>query len=166
MKDYNKIIIIFLLGIVLCLNIELVLSNNKLILDNPKKDYYDYNINLHISGFWNTTPIEIDGTATGVGAHNWTWAENQPWCSGSGIFADPYIIENMTIQGNNFSSCITIKNSDSYFILKNSMFYDSASYSHAGIKLNNVTNGILIDNNCSINVFQIILVIIIIMALD
>lgn len=78
MKDYNKILIIFVTEIVLCLNIELVLSNNKFILDNPKKDYYDYNINLHISGFWNTNPIEIDGTATGVGAHNWTWAENQP----------------------------------------------------------------------------------------
>jgi parallel beta-helix repeat protein len=43
-------------------------------------------------------PIFIDGAATGVGAHNWTWAKDQSWCSGSGTWNDPYIIENLKIR--------------------------------------------------------------------
>ena len=31
--------------------------------------------------------IDIDALATGVDAHNWTWAESQYWCSGSGSYS-------------------------------------------------------------------------------
>lgn len=148
MKYYNKILVIFLTGILLSLNIELAILKVKFISNNPTKECYDYDINLHISGFWNIDPIIIDGTGTGVGAHNWTWAESQPWCSGSGILADPYIIENVTIQGNGFSSCITIKNSNSYFNLTNSTFYDAVGISYAGIELNNMSNAYITNNTC------------------
>jgi len=73
---------------------------------------------LRTSGYWNLPPFVIDDSATGVGAQNWTWAETQPWCSGSGTFEDPYIIENVTIDGG-WGNCITIKYSDKYFRIEN-----------------------------------------------
>ena len=106
------------------------------------------------SGFWDLTgnPIYINDLATGVGAHNWTWAETQPWCSGSGSWADPYVIENVTIDGQGSGNCIEIRNSDDYFIVRNCSLYNSGSnFDDAGIKLDNVDSGKIINNNCSDN---------------
>lgn len=100
------------------------------------------------------TPITISGNA------DWAVkAASEPWCSGSGILSDPYIIENVTINGLNASSCITINNSDVYFIIQNSNLYNASEYTSnpidnmydAGIKLTDVTNGKLLNNNCSKN---------------
>ena len=50
------------------------------------KDENESSISLINSGYWNLTgeSIFIDGSASGVGAHNWTWVESQEWSSGSG----------------------------------------------------------------------------------
>ena len=88
-------------------------------------------------------PIFIDGTATGVGAHNWTWAKNQPWCSGSGTWSDPYAIENLKISGFAEFNGIEIRNSNVSFIIQDCEIF----YSNSGILLNNVNNSRLIDNN-------------------
>ncbi|GAH14331.1 unnamed protein product, partial [marine sediment metagenome] len=73
---------------------------------------------LKNSGSWDLTgtPIFIDGDATGIGAKNWTWAVSQPWCSGNGISVNPYVIENVTINGLNSSNCIEIRDSDNHFV--------------------------------------------------
>ncbi|UCC18856.1 MAG: right-handed parallel beta-helix repeat-containing protein, partial [Promethearchaeota archaeon] len=92
--------------------------------------------------------IFIDGAATGVGAHNWTWAESQIWCSGSGTEEVPYVIENLKISGFGFMKGIEIRNSDVYFTIQNCEIYNSYT---AGIYFNNVTNSQLIENNCSNN---------------
>ncbi len=88
-------------------------------------------------------PIFIDGTATGVGAHNWTWAKSQPWCSGSGTWSDPYVIENLKISGFEELNGITIENSNVSFIIQDCEIF----YSDSGILLYNVNNSRLIDNN-------------------
>ncbi|HEC37719.1 hypothetical protein LCGC14_0720300 [marine sediment metagenome] len=96
----------------------------------------------------NGTPIFIDGAATGVGAHNWTWAQSKTWCSGSGTWNDPYIIENISIDSGWSGSGIEIQNSDVFFIIRNSSFYYSGSgASDAGIKLL-ASNGKIINNTC------------------
>jgi parallel beta-helix repeat protein len=126
-----------------------IITNNNSLEFNEKNQ-----IQIKQSGFWDLTenPIYIDDLATGVGAHNWTWAETQPWCSGSGSWAYPYVIENVTIDGQSSGSCIEIKNSDAYFIVRNCSLYNSSSSSFdAGIKLDNVDNGKIINNNCSDN---------------
>jgi len=148
MRDYSKNLIVFFITILSCSQIATVLISHDFLLVNPVIKNEVSTLNLHPSAFWNLSSIEIDGTAIGVGAHTWTWAESQPWCSGSGILADPYIIENVTIQGNGFSSCITIKNSNSYFTLTNSTFYDAVDISYAGIELNNVSNAYITNNTC------------------
>jgi len=102
------------------------------------------------SEYINLDPIIIDD----LGGGNYTWAQanTQGWCSGLGISTDPYIIESLKINGYNSSSCITIRNSNVFFLVRNCMFYNS-SYGivDAGIILDNVFNGKLIQNNCSHN---------------
>ncbi|NPD89769.1 MAG: hypothetical protein HGN29_13740 [Asgard group archaeon] len=97
-------------------------------------------------------PITIDETATGIGAHNWTWAVDQYWCSGSGIVTDPYVIEDLEIIARGTGSCISIINSREYFSIENCIVSDSGTdLTDAGIYLSNVTNGELVDNDCSNN---------------
>jgi len=100
------------------------------------------------SGSFKGLPIFINGTATGVGAHNWTWAESQPWCSGSGTESQPYIIENISRDGLTMTNGIEIINSNVDFEIRNCTFYNSDI---AGIKLENVSNGTLTKNDCFFN---------------
>jgi len=126
---------------------------------NSNKDVKD-NFNSFIvttSGYEN--PIEINATATGVGANNWSWAVSQSWCTGSGTEGDPYIIENLIIDGENSGKCIAIYNSEEHFIIRNCTVYNAGSdFWDAGIRLENVTNGKIIGNNCSNNKVGIYLV--------
>ena len=93
-------------------------------------------------------PFVIDGIATGVGAHNWTWAINQGLCIGAGTKEVPYVIENLIVSGFGIKYGIEIRNSDVYFIIQNCEIYNSYA---AGIFFNNISNGQLIENNCSFN---------------
>ena len=106
-----------------------------------------------VAGYWVLSPIDIDGDATGVGAHNWTWVENQIWFGGgNGTQGNPYIIENITIDGQNSGNCIEIRDSNKYFIIRNCTLYNSGTAINlAGIKLIYAHNGTLINNNCSFN---------------
>ena len=100
--------------------------------------------------YWNLDPFIIDDT--GIGNYTWTEAVLNLWCSGSGTISDPYILEYIEINGFNLSSCIIIKNSNMYFIIRNCRFYNSSSGMYdAGIRLEYVTNGRLISINCSNN---------------
>jgi len=108
--------------------------------------------NLKINGYWNLTgsPIYIDGT--GITGDNWTWAVSQPWCSGSGTFSDPFIIENVTIDGLRLDNCIHIINTIQSFIIQNCYLYDSgSSWNYAGIKISDSQNGKIIKNNFTLN---------------
>jgi len=92
------------------------------------------------------SPLVIDESGNG----NFTWEEasNKSWCKGSGTWIDPYIIENVSINGQNTFSCIEIRASNRHFIVRNCKFYNGST----GIKLTNATNGLLLINNCSNNI--------------
>ena len=102
---------------------------------------------------WNLmSPITIDGAAIGIDAHNWTWAASQYWCSGSGGVADPYVIKDLEIDAQGTGSCISITNSRAYFSIENCIVSDSGiALTDAGIYLFNVTNGNVVENDCSNN---------------
>jgi len=97
-----------------------------------------------------TTPIVINGN------DGWeSTATTQQWCSGSGTWLDPYVIENVTINGLNSSNCILIQDSNVFFRIKNCTVYNSSYLAnYAGIKFINVNNGTVIENNCSFNNFN------------
>ena len=109
-------------------------------------NYFNWNVE---NGF--TTSIIIDDN--GAGDFNWDESVNQlAWIYGSGTLINPYIIEFITIDGLNITSCLTIKNSNVYFSIKNCTFYNSGNNPNdGGIQLISSSNGELIFNNCSFN---------------
>ncbi|MFX1569597.1 MAG: nitrous oxide reductase family maturation protein NosD [Promethearchaeota archaeon] len=92
-------------------------------------------------------PIYIIGDATGVGAHNWTWASNQPWCTGSGTVNDPYTIKELVINDGGTGGCIWIKNSNVFFQILNCTLRNGGNSGYE-ILLNNTNNGIIRNNTC------------------
>ena len=83
--------------------------------------------------------------------NNWTAAKNAGICTGEGTYSDPYVIEDLVINGESSGSCILIENSDVFFRIEDCNLYNSGDYPTAGIFLNNTNNGLLIDNDCSSN---------------
>ena len=103
------------------------------------------------SSFWVIGPIHIDGNAVGIGAHNWTWAEAQFWCSGNGSLINPYVIENITIDAGGANSGILIEDSNNkFFTIRNCTLINAGGIldGNGGIKLMKTTNGTLINNKC------------------
>ena len=99
-----------------------------------------------------TTPFIIDNTGSG----NFTWtqaASELAWCTGSGTYSDPYIMDGLEIDAGGSGSGVLIRSSSVYFNIQNCRVYNSGSTPSvdAGIKLKNTNNGILINNNASYN---------------
>ena len=142
-KHKNLIIkMAILISLTIIFNLTFVLKLNNQLRNGD-------NLQPKISGL--TSPIMIDDFPGSL--NNWTWAVNQSWCKGNGTLSDPYIIENITINGNSVGSCIEIKNSNKYFIIQNCTVYNSGnSFMYdAGLKLYNTSNGLFTKNNCSNN---------------
>ena len=131
--------------------------------NEPTNEAAEENIELKINSntiqdikrlkFWNLTgnPIYINDWRC---RYSWRKTSENEWCSGSGTIEDPYIIENIIIDGQNSGSCITIRNSRAYFIIRNCTLYNSRwSFFNwdAGIKLVNTKNGWLLNNSLSNN---------------
>ena len=86
---------------------------------------------------------------------NWSAMTSYEWCSGDGSWDNPYKIENVTIDasGSLVGSGILIENSlNNYFKVQNCTIFNVApNDNYGGIKMNNVANGTLFNNNCSNN---------------
>ena len=89
---------------------------------------------------------------------------SKSWCKGSGTVNDPYIIENLNINARQeWVDCVFIQNSEAYFIIRNCSFFDSSCcYPHwclcgirHGMRLINVTNGIIMSNQIYLNDYGI-----------
>jgi parallel beta-helix repeat protein len=110
-----------------------------------EKEYLNYN-HIKISNLYETT-IQIDDLPSSN--FDWEWAESQSWCSGSGTEIDPYIIENHVFAiSDSGATCLSIKNSEKYFIIENCSFFDTLfSGSGSGVYLYNVTNAKVINSS-------------------
>ena len=110
------------------------------------------NLVIKKAGFWELSEIYIEDDDP---LKNWAiTAATEPWCSGSGTWIDPFIIENVTINGQNSGSCITIYDSNAYFIIRNCTVYNSGSNLgglDSGIKIKNSKNGKIFNNTCRAN---------------
>ena len=109
------------------------------------------------SGYYNLTgsTIVIDDADPN---YNWskTVAEN-PWASGSGTLGDPYVIENVYIDGGmnlaetagkqSSANCLSIYRSTAYFIVRGCYFTKAGTGEfNSGIYLAYVENGIIYNN--------------------
>jgi len=113
-------------------------SQNGQILDKKK---------MYCSGtcYVNETTIII------IGNDGWALATAYEWCSGNGTLNDPYIIENLTINGQGVSYCIRIRDCNIFFKIKNCAISNATS----GIILVDAFNGKLTTNKLSNNTFGI-----------
>ncbi len=118
--------------------------------NHTESNCIEVNVQIYdeISGYWNLIPFIIDDT--GDGDYNWSQVATLPWCNGSGTPDDPYIIEFIKIDGNYIVSCFTIRESDVFFTIRNSSFFN-AGIDDGGIQLKHVSNGTLLQLNCSRN---------------
>ena len=122
-------------------------------------------ISMNISDYTPISPVFIDDTDP-----NYNWSKitaDNDWCSGSGTWQDPHIIEGVYIDGQGaHSPCIEIWNSDKYFIIRNcwmnftrdeGMYFgftkngqilsNIISYANLGISFNYFSNNITVYNN-------------------
>jgi peptide/nickel transport system substrate-binding protein len=75
--------------------------------------------------------------------YNWSkTADENDWCTGSGTSGDPYIIEDIVVNGQGLTNGIEIRNSNVFFKIRNCTISNGLEY---GLKLYNVNNSI-IDN--------------------
>ncbi len=134
--------------ILILFNLILITSLNQLL-------YNKYIVSqevsiIKVSDNYLSESIIIDDT--GAGNYTWDQATAQEWCSGSGTWNDPYIIEFLEIDGQNFAGCLIIRNSSVFFIIRDSIFYNSGGgVTDAGLKLEHVSNATLINIDCSNN---------------
>ena len=153
----SKIIILITLGIFFGFS---TLSNDSLNSNERNRDEssdhgYDFtlnNKNLKISAV--AGKIHID--------NNWTAAKSAGIVTGNGTYSEPYIIDDLVIDAGGSGSGIWIENSNVYFKIENCTIYyagpSGRSFKEAGIKLEMVSNGSLINNNASnSNVYGIFL---------
>jgi len=89
------------------------------------------------------SPIYIDGN---------TDLDNFSNKTGSGTLDDPYIIKNLEIDAASIGSCIEIKNTDRYLIIKN------CTIENSGILSNESDAGIVIDHCININITECFLI--------
>ena len=142
-KERRIIYSIIICVIISLLNVYKIDFQNQII-------NYDKNIteipplSLKSSGYWYfiDTTFYINGYSS---TNNWTWAESQDWCSGSGSSFDPYIIENITFVGAVLQANIWIMDTSEHFIIRNCTFIDTRT----GIELGSSDNGKLINNTFS-----------------
>ena len=144
----KKLFILLVIGLVfpLILNYNFDISNNyKPNVDNPKT-----------SAPYNGIVVDDTLATSGISWGNWTWARTQPWCvEGNGTQDNPYIIEDSIFLSAGPSDCLTITHSRQYFVVENCTFKDIPVASFAGLRLNNVTNGMIVDNQIYNNAYGI-----------
>ncbi|HEC40254.1 hypothetical protein LCGC14_0653090 [marine sediment metagenome] len=111
--------------------------------NHPKSNLEKRENDLILSATWIFTKmiIEIDNLDP-----NKTWSKvalDNAWCSGSGTWSDPYVIENISLNSQNSGNCIEIKNSNDFFIIRNNYLYNST---FTALYLSNTTNGRIVNN--------------------
>ncbi len=148
----------FLIILSLVFGFSILSSRNSHHFQENKNGYLESDIEqkLKKAGYWELSPIFIDDDNP---AYNWSiTAATYDWCRGSGTWSDPYIIENITIDGGHSDDGIIIENCNVYFIIRNVTVYHSGNSHHeAGIVLNSVSKGSLTDNIFSDNFHGIFL---------
>ena len=91
----------------------------------------------------------VSGKIRIINNSGWVDFRNAGNCTGSGTYSNPYIIEDLVIDGRGSGNSISIENSNVYFKIENCTLYNAEWGSDAGIRLLNVNNSQLIGNNCS-----------------
>jgi len=142
-----KIMILITLGILLALSPIFVNILNFNVGYGDKNSENGDAINLNDENLKIST---ISGKIHIINNSGWIDFRNDGNCTGSGAYSDPYVIEDLVIDGGGSGNCIWIENSDVYFKIENCAVYNSGEY-NAGIRLSRVKNSQLINNTVNYN---------------
>ena len=162
-KDTQSVFLIFGAILALCISSVICLSNVSLGTINSEVNQFEPRPKN--AGYWVLTKIFVDDSDP-----NYDWnhtASTYGWCSGNGTWGDPYIIENVYIDGQfdipetpgkiHSENCISIYNSVKPFIIRNCTILKSGLDEYnSGVSLRNVRNGIVFNNTinyCSEGVY-------------
>ena len=143
-KTKFKIIILITLGIIFALALIInftpgLFTDNNNVIDSDDE----------------TPKISaVSGKICIINNSGWVDFRNAGNCTGSGTYSDPYVIEDLEIDGRGLGNPIWVENSSVYFKIENCSVYNSTwggpdLISDAGIRLLNVSNSHLIGNDCS-----------------
>ena len=146
--------ILIVLGIFFA--ISLIYYSNPCLKATSKEKSTDYSDYFTLDGD-NLKISAVSGKIHIINNSGWVDFQNAGNCTGNGTYSDPYVIEDLVIDGEDSGSCILIENSDVYFKIENCSVYNSGGSPTAGILLNYTDNGFLIDNDCSNNYIGIYL---------
>lgn len=95
------------------------------------------------SSYQNVDPFEINDLDPNK---DWAYIASQyDWCTGKGTPNDPYVIEGISIDAGYQGGCLTIRNSEKYFIINGSAIKRGA-HNYYGICLVSSKNGIVLGN--------------------
>ncbi len=122
----------------------LLLANAINLINDRQTNAVPQNLNSATS--WTLEGIYIDGNATGVGAHNWSWVLEQPWCS---IRDEKYVISNVLVTGIGSGVGIEIINPQEQFVIEDC----TISYVETGISIYNSLEGVEIKNTVINNLY-------------
>ncbi|MFX0044152.1 MAG: nitrous oxide reductase family maturation protein NosD [Candidatus Hodarchaeota archaeon] len=154
MKSNRKIktIILIFLGI--------ILAFSPIFMNNPRFNTRDRDISANYDdefGHINLKTSAISGKIHIDGNSGWLAFKNAGNCTGQGTASDPYNIEDLIIDGGNEDNCIWIENSDVHFRIENCTVFNAIGtiINYAGIRLDFVSNGKLIDNIVNDNYYGI-----------
>jgi len=107
---------------------------------NDKTTYF-----VHSAGSWNLTgtKIYIDELDLTCDWENIT--AEYDWCTGNGTIDNPYIIQDVELNGLGSGTCVEIRNSRKFFVIENC----SLSNAEIGIKIENCSNFGINENKIS-----------------
>ncbi len=148
-NNYRMKFLVLGLSILLLINCAIVFQ-----IDDP--DYINFK-NEEMSDLTSYDPVSSTVYAYEEGPividNNWSLtADTYDWCTGTGEWGDPYVIEDVFFNGSGSNHGLTINNTnDVFFEVKNCMSNASTASYKAGIYLENSSNGLIADNNCSLN---------------
>ena len=147
-KSRSNIIIFITVGILIALSPIIIFNLSLIAGNNNKKAEYSDEINLDKE---NLKLSKISERIHIINNSGWVAFKDAGNCTGNGTYSEPYVIKDLIIDGGGAGSCIYIENSDAYFKIENCTVYNSSNSYNVGIRLSNVYNGELFNNNCSDN---------------
>ncbi len=136
---YELVIVAIFVGLTLCSNnFKTTELNGTIDLEKTEETLIQNSFSWNLTG----SPIIINYD------YNWsTTAAENDWCSGSGSWSDPYIIEDVLINSLDGEFCISIWGSNVYFIIRNCYLYNvDWATDYAPILLENTNNGRIFGN--------------------
>jgi len=138
----TKPIILIILGI--------LFAFSPIFINKPRFTARDRDITSNYNNEFDHENLKISAVSGKIHINNnWSAAKTAGICTGNGTYSEPYVIEDLIIDGGGSGSCIWIENSNVFFKIENCTAINSGI--GAGIRLGNVSNSRLINNNCSDN---------------